>query len=655
MLKEVSMDKRPTKLVVLGLDALLPDLVQTFAAEGSLPNMARLMDRGAFSRVITTFPPLTAAAWGAIVTGAGPGTVGIPSLMVRLPGEPLDSWHTSFDKRMLEAETLWEAARRKDKRVALINWPVTYPLGVENGVQVAAALNPPFRFFYMPLWDLASSSLFATEKFASNQVPGRAVVVEPTPARDWSSLPSSSNPLEVEITVPPVYIPGRNYYCLLLDANGDGYDEVLVSPTKDAADAIARLKVGERSDWIVETFSKDGEEQQGRFWFELVELSSDGTKLKLYASAINAAGTYTDPPELQEELEKVAGPYSEVDDPWAYMDEWVDLDWYLDQLSYHNRWWTEATRHTLANTEWDLVFSWVGTVDHLQHVVYGAIDPNSRHYDASKAPEYMDYLRRVYREVDEGIGRITEAVDLEETLFLLISDHGFSGIDYNPYLKHHLAEAGLLSFELEPKTGEMIVDWSKTKCFPLEPSHAHIFVNLKGRDPHGIVDPADYSKVQEEIIEALYNMRDPDTGGRVVSSAIRKEEAATFGIYAYGGYDRIGDVLFALKPQYMDNPFVYPTLVEYPDGTYRRIANREGYEPVVLGRHFTGAHVALPTDESMHATMILAGPGIRRMERKQPVNVIDIAPTLSHLLDLPRPLDAEGNVLQDITESQDGS
>jgi arylsulfatase A-like enzyme len=57
----------------------------------------------------------------------------------------------------------------------------------------------------------------------------------------------------------------------------------------------------------------------------------------------------------------------------------------------------------------------------------------------------------------------------------------------------------------------------------------------------------------------------------------------------------------------------------------------------------------------MHATMILAGPGIRRMERKQPVNVIDIAPTLSHLLDLPRPLDAEGNVLQDITESQDGS
>jgi predicted AlkP superfamily phosphohydrolase/phosphomutase len=587
--------------------------------------------------------------------------------MVRFPGEPLDSWHTSFDKRMLEAETLWEAAGRGGKRVALINWPVTYPLGVENGVQIAAALNPPFRFFYMPLWDLASSSLFATEKFASNQVPGRAVVVKPTPARGWSNLPpSEKDPLEIEIVVPPAYIPGIPYYCLLLDTGGDGYDEVLIAPGKDAARAVARLKVGQQSEWVVNDFASDhphleeeealnaasgGEEKRrGRFRFELIELSPDASKLKLYTSAINTEGVYTDPPELQKNLEPVAGPYLEVDDPWAYMDEWASFDWYLNQLTEHNRWWMNATCHVLANEEWDLAFSWVGTIDHLQHVIYGAVDPNSRHYEESKAPQYLEYLRRVYQEVDDGIGNIMETIDLEETLFLLISDHGFSGIDYNPYLKYILAEAGLLSFTLDPDSGGMIVDWSKTKCFPLEPSHAHIFVNLKGRDPHGIVEAEDYEKVQEEIIEALYTMRDPDTGDRVVAAAIRKEEAATLGIYPHAGYDRIGDVLFALKPQYMDNPFVYPASVEYFDGTRRRIANREQYEPVVLGRHFTGAHVALPADESMHATMILAGPGVRQFERKQPVNVIDIAPTLAYILGLPCPRDAEGNVLRGITE-----
>jgi predicted AlkP superfamily phosphohydrolase/phosphomutase len=97
---------KPKRLLMLGLDAALPDLITRFTQEGSMPNVKRLMDGGFFSRMITTFPPLTAAAWGAITSGAGPGTAGIPSLMVHEPGEPLDKWHTSFDRRMLKAETL---------------------------------------------------------------------------------------------------------------------------------------------------------------------------------------------------------------------------------------------------------------------------------------------------------------------------------------------------------------------------------------------------------------------------------------------------------------------------------------------------------------------------------------------------------------------
>ena len=127
--------------------------------------------------MITTFPPLTAAAWGAITSGAGPGTAGIPSLMVHEPGEPLDKWHTSFDRRMLKAETLWEAGARVGKKTLLMNWPVTFPLKIDNGIQLAASLNPPFRYFYMPLWDIASSAIFSTRKERCNQVPGRAVQV----------------------------------------------------------------------------------------------------------------------------------------------------------------------------------------------------------------------------------------------------------------------------------------------------------------------------------------------------------------------------------------------------------------------------------------------------------------------------------------------
>ncbi|MEW6667684.1 MAG: alkaline phosphatase family protein [Thermodesulfobacteriota bacterium] len=646
------MKSRPKKLLMLGLDAALPDLLRRFTEEGSMPHCRRLMDQGFFSRVITTFPPLTAAAWGAITSGAGPGTAGIPSLMVHEPGEPLDRWHTSFDRRMLRAETLWEAGARADKRTLLMNWPVTYPLKIDKGIQLAASLNPPFRYFYMPLWDIASSSIFSTRKERCNQVPGRAVQVTLRPASGWKNLPDHSGPaLEIEsIDVPPTYAKGRTYHVLVLDSEGRGLDRVIVSPVKDVSRAVADLREGRRSAWITESFiDSKGETRKGRFYFRLVR-AGGREDFRLYQSAINTAETLTLPAELTDELIRAAGPYMEVDDPWAYMDGWVGMDFYLDQLTQHNDWWEKATRFGLGRADWDMAFTWVGTIDHVQHVFYGGICPATSYYNEQEAPQALQAIRRVYAEVDERIGRILQDVNLEETLVCVVSDHGFSAIEWNPYLKHHLAKAGLIRFELDYESNQMKIDWSRTKAFPLEPCHAHIFVNLKGRDPQGIVEPADYGRVQEEIIDALMSMRDPVTGKRVVALALRKEEAGTLGVHAQQGFDRIGDVLFGLRPQYMANPFVYPVGVKYRDGTERLIPNPEGYEPAQLHRNFTGVHLALPAIPEMHAAVILAGAGQKKVHRQIPINVTDLAPTLAHLLGWPVPRNAEGDVLKEMLE-----
>lgn len=640
---------QPSKLITLGLDAAIPRLIKQFVAEGIMPNTAKLMQRGASASVVTTFPPLTAAAWAAITTGAGPGTAGIPSLMVHLPGEPLDQWHTSFDKRMLLAETLWEAAARDGKRTALVNWPVTFPMELKDGVQVAASLNPPFRFFYMPLFDLASSALFATEPYACNQVPGRTVIVKPCPAWGWVNPPQSYSPLlDIEITVPPVYIQGISYHVAIYDSKGEGYDRVLISPSKNSAEAVADLGLGEISEWITKAFATKEGERLGRFRFQLIGLTTDAQRFSLYVSAISTAESYTIPSDFTPGLESAAGPYMEVDDPWAFLDGWVNMDTYVKQLEAHVEWWVKATKHTLANSNWDMAFSWVGVIDHLQHVVWGGIDPKCVSYKPEQAAQWMAPLRHIYQIVDRGIGRILDSVNLDETLVMLVSDHGFTHIDFNPYLKHLLAQAGLLSFSLDPQTGAMIVDWSKTKCFPLEPCHAHIFVNLKGRDPNGIVEPRDYEKVQQEIIQAMLALRDPRTGETIVSMAIPKQEAGVLGVLQNQGFDRIGDVLFAFKPGYIANPFVYPIAITYPDGTRRIVPNPEDYEPAVLGRHFTGIHLTSPTIEEMHAFMLLAGPGVNHLERKQPVNVVDIAPTIAYILGTPIPKDAEGDVLRDV-------
>ncbi|RJR53984.1 MAG: hypothetical protein C4576_00960 [Desulfobacteraceae bacterium] len=643
------MKAKAKKLLMLGVDAALPDLVRRFADEGSMPNCRRLMGEGFFSRMITTFPPLTAAAWGAITSGAGPGTAAIPSLMVHEPGEPLDKWHTSFDRRMLRAETLWEAGAREGKRTVLMNWPVTFPLKIENGIQLAASLNPPFRYFYMPLWDIASSSIFSTRQERCNQVPGRAVQVRLQTASGWKNPPPHSGELlEIEIEVPPTYAKGRGYHVLVVNSEGRGYDRVVVSPSKDAANTVADLRPGQRSPWITESFiDSKGERRRGRFYFHLVRLGGP-EDFGLYQSAVNTAETLTLPAELTDELIGAAGPYMEVDDPWAYMDGWVGLDFYLDQLTQHNDWWEKATRFGLGRTEWDMAFSWVGTIDHVQHVLYGGICPETSYYDAAEEPRLLDAVRRVYSEVDERIGRILQCVNLDETLVCVVSDHGFSAIEWNPYLKHHLSEAGLISFDLDYGTNQMKIDWQRTRAFPLEPCHAHIFVNLKGRDPQGIVDPKDYGKVQEEIIDALMSMKDPVTGKRVVAIAVRKEEAGTLGVFEQQGYDRVGDVLFALRPQYMANPFVYPVAVKYRDGTERLIPNPEGYEPAQLHRNFTGVHLALPAIPEMHAAVILGGAGMSRIHRAIPMSVTDLAPTLARLLGWPVPRNAEGNFLKEL-------
>ena len=202
------------KIIFLGLDAAMPDLVKKFVNEGNMPNIGKLIERGIFSRLETVFPPLTAAAWTAIVSGAGSGTNGVPSLMVKHPGEELDHWHTSFDRNEVTCETRWDVAKRQGKKTALINWPVTYPLGAiteNDGIQLAGALNPPFRYFYMHLWDVAPSAVFSSKSLRCNQIPGRAIKVETKFAQDWTNLPYSFKPpIEFEITIPPTYIEGYN-------------------------------------------------------------------------------------------------------------------------------------------------------------------------------------------------------------------------------------------------------------------------------------------------------------------------------------------------------------------------------------------------------------------------------------------------------------
>ena len=88
------------------------------------------------------------------------------------------------------------------------------------------------------------------------------------------------------------------------------------------------------------------------------------------------------------------------------------------------------------------------------------------------------------------------------------------------------------------------IDWSKTRA--VASREEHIYINLKGRDPEGIVDPADQYELEEEIMTALYGYRDAKTGHRVVSVALRNRDAVLLG----QGGPEAGDICYWLAEGY---------------------------------------------------------------------------------------------------------
>ena len=157
------------------------------------------------------------------------------------------------------------------------------------------------------------------------------------------------------------------------------------------------------------------------------------------------------------------------------------------------------------------------------------------------------------------------------------------------------------------------IDWEKTRAVANRGNH--IWINLKGRNATGIVEPEDKYKLEEEIIDALYNYRDPKTGRRVISIAMRNKEGALLGLSG----PEVGDIVYWLE---------------------------EGFSRV----HGD----SLPTHEGFFNTsvapiFIAAGSGIKEdYYTERMIREVDVAPTISAVLGLRMPAQSEGSVVHQI-------
>ncbi|MFP4323790.1 MAG: alkaline phosphatase family protein [Anaerolineales bacterium] len=302
--------------------------------------------------------------------------------------------------------------------------------------------------------------------------------------------------------------------------------------------------------------------------------------------------------------------------------------------------------------------------DRIQHEFWHCMDEaHSQH--KGEALRYKNAIRDFFAEVDAGLPRLLRFAD-DSTTVMLVSDHGFGPLERFVYLNTWLWQEGFLVLRRDALTrlktlafragfaptniyhwverlglggmrGGMSmssrqklldtlflsfqdVDWSRTRAYA-RGNFGQIFINKAGREPAGIVQPGtDYDHTVAEIIaRAEATLRDPHTGDTLLAAAQRREALFTG---TPEQLDRAPDIALLMRDE-----------ATVPLGTADFPANR------VVDRAFgnTGDH-------RMNGIGILSGAGIQPGTLES-ASLMDIAPTVLHLLGQPVPEDMDGRVL----------
>lgn len=508
------------RAVILGFDGMDPELAERFIGEGRLPHLAKLQQTGTFRKLRTTFPPISPVAWSTFMTGVNPGKHNIYDFLARDLGSYLpylSSAEIKGPKRQLKigkysiplgkpiirgmrrGRPFWHWLGDAGIFCSVIRVPVTFPPEKFPGVLLSGMCVPDLK-------GSQGTFCYCTTRSTSDKFREGGVRV----------------PIERSNGICRSYVPGPEDP--LSSANEMRVDFEIRPDTKQGQARISvgeeefTLKIGEYSDWVPVKFKAGlGFTAHGICRFYLKELSPE---VGVYVTPVNIDPGKPDLPishplTYSIYLSKLFGPYATLglaEDTWALNEQVLDDQAFLTQAYGNHEDRERMLFDALEKTRKGVCVCVFDTTDRVQHMFWRYLEddhPAARQVPRDARPKIIEDL---YQRMDNLVGRVMKQID-PETLLLVVSDHGFKSFAREVNLNAWLHQNGYLA--LQPGKSESRdwfedVDWSRTRAYTMGLNG--LYLNLRGRESHGIVGPgAEADALKEELRSKLNGLVDPSS------------------------------------------------------------------------------------------------------------------------------------------------
>ncbi|MFN2303090.1 MAG: alkaline phosphatase family protein [Anaerolineales bacterium] len=350
-------------------------------------------------------------------------------------------------------------------------------------------------------------------------------------------------------------------------------------------------------------------------------------------------------------------------------DEWLDDIHAITDIR------GETAVRLMEEQPWDFFMVVFRNSDEICHFYWHHMDENDSRHDPDAPVRYRTAILDLYRKIDDWIGKLVHSAGAD-TNVVVMSDHGAGPLYKDVFLNEWLIEQGLLKLKeasapqdnwfkmvrrlgltrerisdtltrldlhrlevlIKEVLGDRIrvlprdnrpeflnaIDWSQTQAYSFG-YYGQIFINLKGREPYGIVESGDqYESLRKQIAADLEQLIDPQDGRKVVDRVFFKEE-----LYEGEFFSDAPDLLTIMRG------FTYIT--------------RKGYEFAVRrGEIFRSPYTKETGSHRLEGILIAAGPDVQN-RAVTPINDIkDLAPSILYLQDCPVPNYMDGRLIKEI-------